>query len=458
MGIQLNLLAAVRFHPGSRIALTGAGGKSSALFALGREYFDLARSVNKTTPLDAPSHLPELAVLAGTTHLHILQAQLADRHFVLPDDLLVMGQLIQNRGLVLLSGPQGDEQRLKGLPLGLLSGLLPLNLDRGMPIFIEADGSRRLSLKAPANHEPVVPNWVDTVVVAAGLSGLYRPLTSDWVFRPEIFAQLAGQAQGDLIQPEHIARVLAHPQGGLKGLPDGVRRVALLNQAGTPRLRSAALRIADHLLTVYDAVITADLPSAEETAQASHAHEIFAVHERIAAVILAAGAAIRYGRVKQLLDWQGEPLVRRAARIALAAGLSPVIVVTGCASDRVGAAVAGLPVQEICNLDWESGQASSVNAGLQALPPNVGGAIFMLADQPFVPVTLLRKLVELHACTLAPIIAPLADDRRSNPVLFDRATFPDFHRLSGDAGGRTLFSRYPVQMAALAGRTPAAGY
>ncbi len=74
-----------------------------------------------------------------------------------------------------------------------------------------------------------------------------------------------------------------------------------------------------------------------------------------------------------------------------------------------------------------------------------GGAIFLLADQPQTPPTLIRSLVEMHARTLAPIIAPLVNGQRGNPVLFDRATFSDLLSLTGDVGGRSLFSRYPVE-------------
>ena len=70
--------------------------------------------------------------------------------------------------------------------------------------------------------------------------------------------------------------------------------------------------------------------------------------------------------------------------------------------------------------------------------------MFLLADQPRVPMRLLRTLIEVHAGTMAPIIAPLIDGQRGNPVLFDRVTFSELLQVSGDTGGRQLFSRYPV--------------
>ena len=120
------------------------------------------------------------------------------------------------------------------------------------------------------------------------------------------------------------------------------------------------------------------------------------------------------------------------------------MVVTGHAADQVQTALAGLPVELVHNPDWAAGQSTSVIAGLRQLPPQVGSVVFLLADQPRVPAGLVRSLVETHAATCSAIVAPLVQGQRANPVLFDRRTFPDLLSLTGDVGGRALFSRYPV--------------
>jgi CTP:molybdopterin cytidylyltransferase MocA len=77
--------------------------------------------------------------------------------------------------------------------------------------------------------------------------------------------------------------------------------------------------------------------------------------------------------------------------------------------------------------------------------PNSGGAVFLLADQPQVTTSILRTLLEKHAEELYPIVAPMVMDRRANPVLFDRATFPDLLMLDGDVGGRAVFHKHHVE-------------
>ena len=164
----------------------------------------------------------------------------------------------------------------------------------------------------------------------------------------------------------------------------------------------------------------------------------------VAGIILAAGEARRFGSPKPLLDWHGEPFIHHIARTALAAGLSPVIAVSGAYPTEVQAALKDLTVPVVHNSQWQVGQSTSVQAGLRALPSEAGAVIFLLADQPQVPARLLQALVEKYIETGAAIVAPWVGMQRGNPVLFDSVTFPDFMVLEGDIGGRALFARHKV--------------
>ncbi|NTU56648.1 MAG: NTP transferase domain-containing protein, partial [Anaerolineales bacterium] len=74
-----------------------------------------------------------------------------------------------------------------------------------------------------------------------------------------------------------------------------------------------------------------------------------------------------------------------------------------------------------------------------------GGAVFLLSDQPQVTTTVIRALTEKHAEGLYPVVAPMVIDRRGNPVLFDRVTFPDLTAIEGDTGGRAIFHKHRVE-------------
>ncbi|MBL7162763.1 MAG: putative selenium-dependent hydroxylase accessory protein YqeC [Anaerolineales bacterium] len=418
----MELRQALRISNYPRLALVGAGGKTTALFHLARE-------------MDAP------VVVAATTHLALEQLQLADQHFVLQkiEDTNRLDSIALS-GVILLTGSLEGE-RTMGLSDEIMAWLDQFCGYHSLPLLIEADGSRQRPLKAPASHEPPIPEFVDTVVVVAGLSGAGKPLTAEWVHRHERFAELSGLAVGEIITSAALARVLTHPEGGLKNIPPGARRIALLNQADTPELQASAKELSDLLQSDYQAVVIASLMSVI----GRRSSVVHAVHEPIAGIVLAGGAATRYGEPKQLLPWRGRPLVWHVAKKALSAGLSPVVVVGGAYTALLREALADLPVTLVDNPDWAEGQSTSVRAGLGAVSAQGGGVIFLLADQPQVPETLIRTLVEVHAQRRAPIVAPLVKGQRANPVLFDRSTLGDFLQLSGDVGGRKLFSKYPVE-------------
>jgi molybdenum cofactor cytidylyltransferase len=172
--------------------------------------------------------------------------------------------------------------------------------------------------------------------------------------------------------------------------------------------------------------------------------EVLGVFEAVAGIVLAGGESQRFGEPKQLLTWKGESFVRRVAKTALKAGLNPVLVVSGAYPEAVEKEVGDLPVQIVPNLVWRQGQGTSVSAGIKALSPASGAVVFFLADQPQIPTELVLRLLDTHARTLAPVVAPWVGQQRANPVLFDRDLFLDLSRLGGEAGGRQIFSRDDV--------------
>jgi probable selenium-dependent hydroxylase accessory protein YqeC len=422
MDQPIRLTNVLRADIHSRIAIVGSGGKTTLLFRLAREF-------------DSP------VIVTTSTHLSQQQAALADRHFIVHSEADIKDIFADPQGIkqiILLTGEPGKENWLDGLSPQELALIAQEADRRELPVLIEADGSRCLPLKAPASHEPAIPPWVNQVVVVAGLSGLGQPLDAAHVHRPQFFASLSQLAEGENVSPEALQRVLLAAQGGLKNIPQSARKTVLLNQADSSELQAVGGKLAQGLLTGYDAAVVARLHDVQ--------NPIKAVYSRVAGIILAAGKSSRMGGPvsKVLMEWQGEPFVRKIARTALEAGLDPVVAVTGANPDQVNHALAGLPVILAHNPAWEAGQSASLQAGLHCVPESCGGAIFLLGDQPQVTVSVLTALVEAHRGSLSPIIVPLVEDRRANPVLFDRIAFSRLLELTGDTGGRALFSQYPV--------------
>jgi molybdenum cofactor cytidylyltransferase len=167
----------------------------------------------------------------------------------------------------------------------------------------------------------------------------------------------------------------------------------------------------------------------------------------VAGVLLAAGAAVRMRRNKLLLELEGDTLLRRAARRALAAGLDPLVVVLGADAARAERELHALTCRAIVNPRPRRGMGTSLAAGVEALPPRTPAAVVLLADMPLVTASMIQALVERHAATGAPAVASLYATTLAPPVLFDRALFSELRRLEGDSGAAGVIRRWHPSVA-----------
>lgn len=162
----------------------------------------------------------------------------------------------------------------------------------------------------------------------------------------------------------------------------------------------------------------------------------------VGSVLLAAGRGTRFGPGPKLLaDLDARPLVRHAAEAALAARPRPVVVVLGAHAGAVRAALAGLDLIHVENPDFRAGLATSLRAGLAALPPVCGAAVVLLGDMPRITSAHIDRLAEAfeRADPKPAAIVPVRGGRRGNPVLLNRRLLADdIAGLTGDRGAGLL--------------------
>lgn len=185
------------------VALVGGGGKTTLLCALAREAREAGRTVVVTTTTHMWLH-PRLP-LTGWTGEEPLRAAL------------------DQQGIVLLGQP---------VPGGKLTGAgdLAACLRAADVVLIEADGSRGLPLKAPADYEPAIPPQADGVIAVAGADCVGRPI-GEICHRPERVCALLNRSAEDLVTPSDAAAVLASPAGGRKCVPAGAAFRCAVNRA-----------------------------------------------------------------------------------------------------------------------------------------------------------------------------------------------------------------------------------
>ena len=170
---------------------------------------------------------------------------------------------------------------------------------------------------------------------------------------------------------------------------------------------------------------------------------------RIAALVLAAGRSSRMGTINKLLiRIDGKPMVRHAIEAVSAAGLTPVIVVSGHQREAVEAALAGQEVTTVHNPAFAEGLSSSLKAGLAVLPDDIDGVLVCLGDMPRVMAADIERLVgAFNPVEGRAIIVPTRNGKRGNPVLWAKRFIPEMREVAGDVGARHLIGSYPESVA-----------
>ncbi len=162
---------------------------------------------------------------------------------------------------------------------------------------------------------------------------------------------------------------------------------------------------------------------------------------KVGGLLLAAGGSRRMGTPKQLLEFEGKTLLRRAADALCSSKCSPVVVVLGAVSETSEDEIKGLPVTVAVNDDWESGMSSSIRIGLEkllAIEPEIDAVMITLCDQPFVTSEKIDLFINEFALNCPPIIAAEYGGVQGVPALFASGYFDDLLKLTGDKGARNV--------------------
>ncbi|ODR83127.1 dehydrogenase [Haladaptatus sp. W1] len=208
------------------LCVVGAGGKKSTLYTLA-------------------SHL-DRAVVTATVRIPIF-----DDHV---------------RKVVITDAPGETLQRVEEWPVGVVPERERPDRYRGYdtetvaslrnrtdaPVLVKADGARTRLLKAPNDREPQLPSNADVVVPIASARVVGKPLTEEFVHRPEQVASLTGREAGEELRASDVATVLASERGGMKDVPEEATVVPVVNMVDDGELEAVGRDIAEQVLASAD--------------------------------------------------------------------------------------------------------------------------------------------------------------------------------------------------------------
>jgi molybdenum cofactor cytidylyltransferase len=159
------------------------------------------------------------------------------------------------------------------------------------------------------------------------------------------------------------------------------------------------------------------------------------------AVILAAGASIRFGSPKQLVRIGGSPVLHQLiSNAAFVAGRS-VTVVIGAHARQIAPALRQSAASVVVNRDWQEGLASSIRVAVESAPPRCDGLLLLLADQVAVTADDLKHLYAAWKRHPILVAAALYDGAPGLPAIFPRWTYPSLMELRGDRDPRLVIRR-----------------
>ncbi|MEL6152219.1 MAG: selenium cofactor biosynthesis protein YqeC, partial [Chloroflexota bacterium] len=339
-----------------------------------------------------------------------------------------------------------DAERVRGASLERISELMD-TVDSDV-LLIEADGARGRLMKAPYDHEPVIPSETTLVVPVVALDVLGKPLDDDHVYNAQGINNRYGFGIGNRIKSPWVAQVLRDEHLSLRGAPDRARLIALINQVPeSGYLRGRARLIAQ--LALRD-------PS--ENRRRRHPTErrlngvalgsvraldpIHEVQRPVGAVVLAAGMSTRMGQMKVLLPWADDrTIIEHIVHQLNLARVDHIVVVTGNRGDEVKALVEPLGAVTAYNQDYQQGEMlSSMKTGLAAMPGYIAAAMVTLGDQPRIQPKTVSMVMAAYAEGRGNIVAPSYNMRRGHPILIDRRYWNDMLALPADGAPRDVIN------------------
>lgn len=162
---------------------------------------------------------------------------------------------------------------------------------------------------------------------------------------------------------------------------------------------------------------------------------------RLFALVLAAGRSERFGAVKQLAYYRGQPLAAHALRIAESLCSNRTVLVTGHHGAAVHAACAPIAGFRVHNSDFRQGLGSSIARGVAAVRHAADGVLLLLADQPLIDQQHLSRLAARWSDARERVVATAYAGKSGVPVIFPRRLFDDLCKLTGDTGAQALIQR-----------------
>ncbi|MBT3351342.1 MAG: putative selenium-dependent hydroxylase accessory protein YqeC [Nitrospinaceae bacterium] len=234
----------IDIKPGEMTAVMGAGGKATITKRLVIEFVEAGKPV----------------LVTGTTNLQSLQDWSGPSLLLSEAEREKADAAAQEwaaRGAVVWVEKKLPKDMFLGIPLEQVEALHAMG--SGNVLIVKTDGARKRLIKAPSETEPVIPGGVSHCILVQGLKAIGMSANPDIVFRFETSCRIGGFAQGDTLEPRHLAALASHPESYPARLPASAKKILYLSHC----LSQERLRLAEEVWEsvpegIFDMCVTGD--------------------------------------------------------------------------------------------------------------------------------------------------------------------------------------------------------
>ncbi|WP_405321628.1 selenium cofactor biosynthesis protein YqeC [Frisingicoccus sp.] len=380
------------------IAVVGAGGKTSLIRQYAAAYLEKGLKVFVTTS----THMMIEADTLLTDDADAIIRELEEKHYV-------------------MAGIQYHE-RIKALPLDVYRKVC----QHADVVLVEADGSKHKPVKFPNQHEPVIYDNVDEIIVVCGLHALHKK-AFEAAHRLDLVKKCLNIEDDTEIRGEHIQKLVmeGYVEPLRKKYPDKTVKIKVSHNNSDYQKALAELLESEKDVSALD----------EETFISDEQQD---EQRKIGCVIMASGLGVRFGGNKLMAEFQGKTFIQRVLDLTASAGFAKRVVVTRNEA-----------VREICREqkvdvifhDYPN-RNDTVRLGIDFMY-DTDGCMFCPCDQPLLKAESLKRLMDAFLKDDKKIYRLSYGEKQGTPILFGKMYFRELDSLPEKCGGSYLIRRYP---------------
>lgn len=390
------------------ISIVGGGGKTTSMFRLARELLkhDKKVLISTTTAIFKPEDdtYEKLYLTEDTDYRYIKGST---------SGITVIGSRIDS-----------TKNKLMGVDGEVIDDIFKSKVFDY--IIIEADGANRKPIKAPAQHEPVIPRMTTKVIGLIGTDCIGKKIYEENVHRAAIFVQVTNSKLGDIIDENTIYNLAVAKEGIFKSAPLHSKKYIILNKVENKERARVSEKVKSKVFSTNTDIENVIIGSMKKEAC-------------VTGLIMASGFSRRMKTDKLLLELGGKTVLERVIDSCLYSNLDEIILIYRKGEVKELAIKKG--IKTVYNEHAHIGQSESVKIGVKNVEDNSNGVMFIVGDQPYLDSKTIDVLIDEFEKDQEKIVIPIYDGNKGNPTIFPISLKSQFRELDGDVGGKEIINR-----------------